>query len=74
MIRGHTFMTSTKNDQYCEPLCECPIPKNEQQTCHLKTTERANTGLITRSSPIPCGCHKCMVPLMISSKTCSNFD
>ena len=62
MIRGHTFMTPTKNDQFCEPLCGCPIRKNKQQICYLKTIECANTGLITRSSPLPCGCHKCVVP------------
>ena len=46
-IRGHPFMTSTKNDQFFEP----PTPticKNEQQIYFLKTIESANLWQISR--------------------------
>ena len=52
MISGHTFTSSTKNNQLREPTPQLPIRKI--------TIESANKGLITR--PPPCGHHECMDP------------
>ena len=47
MIRGHTFMTPTKTDQFCAPL-QPALGKNEQWIYCSKKMESANTGLISR--------------------------
>ena len=53
--RGHTFMTSTNKDQFCDISTPSTptllsIHKNEQYIYCLKPKESANTSLILRPS------------------------
>ena len=50
-VWGHTFMTSTKSYQFCDP--HLPTRKNEQQIHCLETLESANTWQISRPPRTP---------------------
>ena len=51
-LKGHTFMASTKNDQFCDPSSPS-IRKNEQQICCLKNRIRKHVTK-TPAHPFPC--------------------
>ena len=48
MIGGHTFPTSTKNDQFLDLPANSPSAKMNNISIILKTIESANIGIITR--------------------------
>ena len=61
MFRGHTFITSTKNNQFCDPP---PLHPQKGTIDLLFKNNRIRKRVTNFKTPHPLSCerHKCMVP------------
>lgn len=60
-------MTSTRNDQICDPVPTLTHPQKWTIDLLFKAIESSNTWQISRQPPtsLPCGCYKCIVAVSI---------